>query len=130
MTKNNYKYFEIMNAAAMKAESINPNGTFVFRDINIPKLLKKDAQKNNITFDEASAAIDPENEHELQKAFSNLMKDKTTVFISHRLGSTKLADEILVIDKGKIAERGNHSELMKLNGIYAKMFEVQRSWYQ
>ena len=55
MTKNNYKYFEIMNAAAMKAESINPNGTFVFRDINIPKLLKKDAQKNNITFDEASA---------------------------------------------------------------------------
>ena len=58
------------------------------------------------------------------------MKDKTTVFISHRLGSTKLADEILVIYKGKIAERGNHSELMKLNGIYAKMFEVQRSWYQ
>ena len=80
--------------------------------------------------DEPTSALDPIAENQIYQDFENLMKDKTTVFISHRLGSTKLADEILVIDKGKIAERGNHSELMKLNGIYAKMFEVQRSWYQ
>ena len=80
--------------------------------------------------DEPTSALDPIAENQIYQDFGNLMKDKTTVFISHRLGSTKLADEILVIDKGKIAGRGNHSELMKLNGIYAKMFEVQRSWYQ
>ena len=58
------------------------------------------------------------------------MKDKTTIFISHRLGSTKLADEILVIDEGTVAERGTHDELMAAAGIYAQMYESQRSWYQ
>ena len=54
---------------------------------------------------------------------------KTTIFISHRLGSTKLADEILVIDGGKIIERGSHNELMAKAGQYFEMFEAQRSWY-
>ena len=58
------------------------------------------------------------------------MRGKTTVFVSHRLGSTKLADEILVIDEGKIMERGAHDVLMAANGQYAGMFEAQRGWYQ
>lgn len=58
------------------------------------------------------------------------MNGKTTVFISHRLGSTKLADEILVINAGKIIERGTHEVLMAQNGQYANMFEAQREWYQ
>jgi ATP-binding cassette subfamily B protein len=58
------------------------------------------------------------------------MSGKTTVFISHRLGSTKLADDILVIGDGKIVERGTHAQLMAQSGQYAQMFEAQRGWYQ
>lgn len=80
--------------------------------------------------DEPTAALDPISESNVYSEFEKLMRGKTTVFISHRLGSTKLADEILVIDNGKIAERGTHNELMNANGQYAAMFEAQRSWYQ
>jgi ATP-binding cassette subfamily B protein len=65
----------------------------------------------------------------LYRDFERLMLGKTTVFVSHRLGSTKLADEILVIGSGRIIERGTHDELMAANGSYAGMFEAQRGWY-
>ena len=58
------------------------------------------------------------------------MRGKTTIFISHRLGSTKLADEILVIDRGRVAEKGTHYQLMNNKGIYAAMYESQREWYE
>ena len=80
--------------------------------------------------DEPTAALDPVSESRIYEEFEKLMRGKTTVFISHRLGSTKLADEILVIDNGKIAEQGTHDELIKSNGQYAQMFEAQRGWYQ
>lgn len=80
--------------------------------------------------DEPTSALDPISESLLYSEFEKLMNGKTTVFISHRLGSTKLADEILVIDAGKIIERGSHEVLMALNGQYANMFEAQREWYQ
>lgn len=80
--------------------------------------------------DEPTAALDPISESQLYSEFEKLMGGKTTVFISHRLGSTKLADEILVIDDGKIKERGSHEELMALEGEYCQMFESQRRWYQ
>ncbi|MCL1990256.1 MAG: ABC transporter ATP-binding protein/permease [Defluviitaleaceae bacterium] len=80
--------------------------------------------------DEPTAALDPIAESQIYQEFENLMQGKTTIFISHRLGSTKLADEILVIDEGKIFENGNHDELMRKKGIYAQMFEVQRKWYE
>jgi ATP-binding cassette subfamily B protein len=80
--------------------------------------------------DEPTAALDPIGESRVYEEFEKLMRGKTTVFISHRLGSTKLADDILVIDGGKVVERGRHEDLMGLNGQYAGMFEVQRSWYQ
>jgi ATP-binding cassette subfamily B protein len=80
--------------------------------------------------DEPTSALDPISESLLYSEFEKLMEGKTTVFISHRLGSTKLADEILVIDAGKITERGTHEELMHQNGQYAQMFETQREWYQ
>jgi ATP-binding cassette subfamily B protein len=79
--------------------------------------------------DEPTAALDPISESRVYSEFENLMQGKTTVFISHRLGSTKLADEILVIDDGKIIERGAHDELMEADGQYAEMFEAQRGWY-
>jgi ATP-binding cassette subfamily B protein len=79
--------------------------------------------------DEPTAALDPISESRVYSEFEKLMQGKTTVFISHRLGSTKLADEILVIDDGKIIERGAHDELMEADGQYAEMFEAQRGWY-
>lgn len=80
--------------------------------------------------DEPTSALDPISESNLYRDFEKLMEGKTTVFVSHRLGSTKLADEILVIDGGRIAERGTHEALMAGKGQYAEMFEAQREWYQ
>lgn len=80
--------------------------------------------------DEPASALDPVSESNLYHDFEKLMEGKTTIFISHRLGSTKLADEILVIDGGKIIERGTHAGLMAKKGQYAQMFEAQREWYQ
>jgi len=80
--------------------------------------------------DEPTAALDPISESRVYSEFENLMSGKTTIFISHRLGSTKLADEILVIDGGKISERGTHDELMETGGDYAEMFQAQVQWYE
>ena len=80
--------------------------------------------------DEPTAALDPISENKVYEEFEMLMRGKTTVFISHRLGSTKLADEILVIDDGRVIERGTHDNLITAGGQYAEMFEAQRGWYQ
>ena len=80
--------------------------------------------------DEPTAALDPVSESRVYEEFERLMAGKTTIFISHRLGSTKLADEILVIDDGKITEQGSHEQLMAKAGQYSAMFESQRSWYK
>lgn len=77
---------------------------------------------NIVIFDEASAAVDPDNEHELQKAFSNLMKNKTVIMIAHRLTSIRNVDEIIVLENGKIIERGTDDELMK-NSVKYKYFQ-------
>ncbi|MDO4814915.1 MAG: ABC transporter ATP-binding protein [Gemella sp.] len=79
--------------------------------------------------DEPTANLDPISESLIYKNFEEIMAGKTTIFISHRLGSTKLADEILVIDQGKIVEKGSHDKLMSKNGLYAEMFNKQRGWY-
>lgn len=81
-------------------------------------------------FDEPTSALDPISESQIYYEFEKLMKGKTTIFISHRLGSTKLADEIMVLDSGRVVEQGTHDELMNKNGKYARMFETQRRWYQ
>ena len=79
--------------------------------------------------DEPTAALDPISENQLYTKLRRLMEGKTTVFISHRLGSTKLADKILVIEDGHILESGTHNELIAAKGQYSEMFEAQRSWY-
>lgn len=84
--------------------------------IAIARAILKNAQI--VIFDEASAAIDPDNEHELQKAFANLMKGKTVIMIAHRLTSIKNVDEILVLENGKIIERGTDKNLMKEESVY------------
>lgn len=79
--------------------------------------------------DEPTASLDPISESNIYEHFEEISKGGTTIFISHRLGSTKLASEIFVIGNGTIIEKGSHEELMKLRGIYADMYESQRSWY-
>lgn len=86
--------------------------------IAIARAILKDAKI--IIMDEASAAVDPENEYELQRAFSNLIKDKTVIMIAHRLPSIRNVDEILVMGNGEIIERGTDRELMALDGEYKK----------
>ena len=80
--------------------------------------------------DEPTAALDPVAESNIYKMFGQISQGKSTIFITHRLGAAKLADEIIVIDDGAVVEQGNHEALMKNNGIYAEMFHSQRSWYQ
>lgn len=87
-------------------------------------ILKK---SNIIIMDEASASIDSDNEYELQKAFKNLMKDKTVIMIAHRLTSIKSVDEILVLEHGKIVERGNSKQLLEKNGLYHKLLALYNS---
>ena len=76
-----------------------------------------------------TAALDPMAEANIYRNFAILTEDKTTILISHRLGITSVVDRILVFDKGKIVEDGNHKVLMELNGVYAKMYRVQAKWY-
>lgn len=80
--------------------------------------------------DEPTAALDPVAESNMYEMFDNISKGKTTIFITHRLGAAKLADNIIVIDNGTVCEEGSHDKLMRLNGIYAQMYISQRSWYE
>lgn len=76
-----------------------------------------------IVFDEATSFADPENEYQIHLALNKLIKNKTVIMIAHRLSTIKDADLILVLDNGKIIERGNHKELIELNGKYKRMYD-------
>lgn len=79
--------------------------------------------------DEPTASLDPISERNVYKLFGRVSKGRMTIFITHRLGAARLADEILVLEDGKIVEQGSHDELLEQSGLYAEMFESQRSWY-
>lgn len=83
-----------------------------------------------IILDEPTAALDPVAESTVYEMFNEVTRGKSSISITHRLGASKRADEIIVIDEGSVAEKGNHETLIALEGIYATMFESQRSWYQ
>ena len=92
--------------------------------LSIARALLKDAPI--ILLDEATAALDPENETLIQHAIGTLIKGKTVIVIAHRLRTVENADKIIVLNKGMIAETGTHSELMEKNGIYREMYRLQR----
>ena len=83
-----------------------------------------------LLLDEPTAALDAISENEMYETYSTLLKNKTALFISHRLASTRFCDTILFLENGKIKERGTHDELLALGGSYAHMFEVQSQYYQ
>ena len=80
---------------------------------------------NLVIFDEATSSVDVKTEALIQKAMADLLKNKTAILIAHRLSTIRNADNILVVNKGKLIEQGNHEELLKLNGFYAKLHNSQ-----
>jgi subfamily B ATP-binding cassette protein MsbA len=78
-----------------------------------------------LILDEATSALDSESEKLVQEALNNLMKNRTSVVIAHRLSTIQSADKIVVIQEGKIVEEGTHSDLLKDNGLYSKLSQMQ-----
>lgn len=83
-----------------------------------------------IVLDEPSSALDPLSEYNLNHTMMTLNPEKTVIFISHRLSTTRLADKIYMLEAGEIVEEGSHEELMALNGKYAEMFRLQMEKYR
>ena len=92
--------------------------------ISIARAMMKDAPV--IFLDEATANVDPENENDLMQAIEALTREKTVVMIAHRLKTVEHADQILVVDHGKIVQRGRHEDLMKQEGIYRNFVSERR----
>ncbi len=91
--------------------------------LNIARAILKNP--DILILDEATSALDTESEKLVQEALTNLMRNRTSIVIAHRLSTIQHADEILVLQKGKIAERGTHNELLQTNGLYAKLTQMQ-----
>ena len=122
---------EIINKLPLGLNTkIGTEGTYLSGGEQQRIVLARAIQKNApiIVLDEATAFADPENEHLIQQALKELTKGKTVLMIAHRLSSITDADNILVIDKGKIAEQGTHAKLLEKQGIYYNMWnEYQQS---
>ena len=92
--------------------------------ISIARALLKDAPI--ILLDEATASLDPENEILIQRAIAKLVEGKTVIMIAHRLRTVVDADQIIVLEDGKLAELGTHKELMEKKGLYEKLYHIQQ----
>jgi ABC-type multidrug transport system fused ATPase/permease subunit len=82
-----------------------------------------------VILDEPTAALDPRAEYEIYLKFFDMVKDKTSVFITHRLSSTRFCDRIVVLKNGEIVETGSHDELLNRKGYYAELFNMQAQFY-
>ena len=89
--------------------------------LNNPKLL---------ILDEPTAALDPLAEQQIYQKYMEMVEGRTSLFISHRLASTRFCDRILLLEDGTIIEQGTHDELIRLNGRYAQLFEIQGKYYR
>jgi ATP-binding cassette subfamily B protein len=83
-----------------------------------------------LVLDEPAAALDARSEHEVFERFAELTKGKMALLISHRFSTVRMADRILLLENGRIAEQGQHDELVQNSGRYAEMFELQAASYR
>ena len=95
--------------------------------IAIARALYKDSQI--FILDEPTAALDPRVEYEIYSKFEEFTQNKTILYITHRLASTKFCNKIVVLKKGEVIELGTHNELMKMNGYYSELFNMQAQYY-
>lgn len=95
-------------------------------------MLAKALYKNAplLVLDEPTAAMDPISEHKFYQEYGKLLSETTSIFISHRLASTRFCDRIFLLDNGCVCEQGTHEELMELKGLYRKMYETQSQYYK
>ncbi|MNZ67369.1 Lipid A export ATP-binding/permease protein MsbA [compost metagenome] len=93
--------------------------------ISIARAMLKDAPI--VILDEATASVDPENERMIQQAISALVQGKTLITIAHRLATIQNADQILVVDEGRIVQRGTHKELVGQEGVYKKFLTIREA---
>ena len=111
----------------IEPESLMRHISMVFQDV----YLFQDTIRNNIRFgkadatDEATASLDPENEVEVQRAINTLIAGRTVIVIAHRLKTIRNADNIVVLDQGRIAEQGTHDQLVAHGGLYARLWAIQ-----
>ena len=83
-----------------------------------------------VVLDEPTASLDPKSEYEIYRQFRKLMEGRTSILIAHRFSTVKLADQIYVLKNGSVIESGSHKELMKRNGEYASLFNLQAQAYK
>jgi ATP-binding cassette subfamily B protein len=96
--------------------------------LSFAKALYKDAPI--LILDEPTASLDPIAENRLYLSYASFTKNKTSIFISHRLASTRFCDRILFMEQGEITESGTHEELMKKKGKYYELFSIQAHYYK
>lgn len=136
------RVWEALKAAGFDKELPNGLETILLREFDEQGLMLSGGEQQKIAIarafykdcpyvilDEPSANLDPVSEYELNHAMMTGAEHKTVIFISHRLSTTRNADKIFMMEKGKIIESGSHEELMNLNGKYAEMFNLQAEKY-
>ena len=118
---------------SLKTQLYNNNGAGVdvsggeAQRLAIARALYKDAPF--VILDEPTAALDPIAEAQIYENFNEIVRNKTAIYISHRMSSCKFCDRIVVLDAGNIAEMGTHDTLLAENGIYARLYQTQAQYY-